>query len=138
MQNKGVIRLFAILLALACVYYFSFTYFAWKVENEAKDYVAAYAQRPNVLKAAEKFAKGDTVKKRFYLDSIQLRTSDVYLDSVKAVPVYPVFGFTYEECKEKSINLGLDLRGGMNVTFEISEADIISKLSDNNPDPGFN
>ncbi len=138
MQNKGIIRLFAILLALACVYYFSFTYFSWKVENEAKEYAQNYVLRPNVIKAAETFAKGDTTVKRFFIDSTQVRANDVYLDSVKAVPVYPIFGFNYEECKEKSINLGLDLRGGMNVTLEISQADIIQRLSDNNLDPVFN
>jgi SecD/SecF fusion protein len=138
MQNKGIIRLFAILLALACIYYFSFTYFSVKTENDAKEYAKEYAGRNSILDSAKKFAHGDTVKQRFFLDSIQLRENDTYMDSIKGKPVYPVFDFTYEDCKERSINLGLDLRGGMNVTLEISEADIIRKLSNNNNDPIFN
>ncbi len=138
MQNKGIIRLFAILLALACIYYFSFTYFSVKTENEAKVFAKDYAGRPSVIDSAKKYARNDTVKQRFFLDSIQLRENDAYMDSIKGKPVYPVFDFTYEDCKERSINLGLDLRGGMNVTLEISEADIIRKMSNNNNDPIFN
>jgi SecD/SecF fusion protein len=138
MQNKGIIRVFAILLALSCIYYFSFTYFSVKTENDAKKFAKDYASRQTIVEAAKTFSKGDTAKQRFYLDSIQLLANDKYMDSIKAVPVYPGLGFTYEDCKERSINLGLDLRGGMNVTLEISEADIIRKMSDNNNDPAFN
>jgi len=138
MQNKGVIRLFAILLALACVYYFSFTYFSTKTENAAKEYAADYVGQKSVMDSAKLFAKGDSVKSRFYLDSIQLQTNDDYLRRVKDSEIYPLFKFTYEECKEKSINLGLDLKGGMSVTLEISEGDILRKMSGNNTDIAFN
>jgi len=138
MQNKGIIRVFAILLALSCIYYFSFTYFSVKTENEAKQFAQEFASRPAITEAAKKFGNGDTVKQRFYLDSMQIHANDTYMDSMKGKPIYPVLDFTYEDCKERSINLGLDLRGGMNVTLEISEADIIKKMSDNNNDPGFN
>lgn len=138
MQNKGVIRLFAILLALACIYYFSFTYFSTKTETAAKDYAADYIGQKNVVDSAKKEGKGDSVKTKFYLDSIQLQATDDYLKRIKDSVVYPLFGFTYEECKEKSINLGLDLKGGMSVTLEISEGDIIRKMSGNNNDIAFN
>ncbi|HSY75236.1 MAG TPA: protein translocase subunit SecDF, partial [Bacteroidia bacterium] len=140
MQNKGIIRLFAILLALACVYYFSFTYFSAKTEGEAKDYSFEYVKRPGVVKLAEAYAKGDSARKRIFLDSMQISANDQYLDSVKSKPVYDMLitQYNYEECKEKSINLGLDLRGGMNVTLEIAEADIIKKMSNDNPDIIFN
>lgn len=142
MQNKGVIRLFAILLALACVYYFSFTYFSAKTESAAKEYAADYVSQPSVIdsarKIAEKAGKDSAVKERFYIDSVQLQTTDNYLKKVKDSVVYPLFGFTYEQCKEKSINLGLDLKGGMSVTLEISEGDILRKMSGNNNDPAFN
>jgi SecD/SecF fusion protein len=138
MQNKGVIRLFAILLGLACIYYFSFTYFSVQTEDAGKEFAQQFANRPGVLDAAKKFAQGDTVKQRFYLDSVQLHANDQYMDSIKGKAIYPILDFTYEDCKERSINLGLDLRGGMNVTLEISEADIIKKMSDNNNDPTFN
>jgi SecD/SecF fusion protein len=138
MQNKGVIRLFAILLALACVYYFSFTYFSTKTDNAAKEYAADYITQKAVIDSAQKEAKGDSVKSRFFLDSVELQTSDDYLKRIKDSVIYPFFGFTYEQCKEKSINLGLDLKGGMSVTLEISEGDIIRKMSGNNNDIAFN
>ena len=138
MQNKGIVRLFAILLALACVYYFSFTYFSIKTENTAKEYAQEFVSRAGIVKAAKDFAKGDTVKQRFYIDSMQIHANESYMDSIKAVAVYPLLDFTYEECKERSINLGLDLRGGMNVTLEISEVDIIRKMSGNSTDMVFN
>lgn len=99
MQNKGAIRLFAIVLALVCLYQLSFTYFSRKVEKDAKE-----------------FAQGDKTRERAYLDSIS--------DEV----VYNFFWmrkYTYMECKEKEINLGLDLKGGMNVILEVSVEDII-------------
>lgn len=140
MQNKGIVRLFAILLALACVYYFSFTYFSAKTEGEAKDFAQNFVTRPGLVKLAEAFAKGDTARKRNFLDSTEVSANDRYLDSVKNKTVYDmgIAQYSYEECKEKSINLGLDLRGGMNVTLEISEADIIKKMSNNNTDVVFN
>lgn len=137
MQNKGIIRIFAILLSLACIYYFSFTYFSTKTEREGKDYSQQYASRASVIEAAKKYSAGDTVKEKFYLDSVEIAVNDKYMDSIKTKAVYPLLGFSYEDCKERSINLGLDLRGGMNVTLEISEADIIKKMSNNNTDPIF-
>lgn len=106
MQNKGVIRLFAIIFALACLYQLSFTYVANKVESDAEEY-----------------AQGDLVKKQRYLDSINSQTVyNIGFDE-----------FTYAEVKEKEINLGLDLRGGMNVILEVSVKDILRELS-SNPD----
>ncbi len=138
MQNKGVIRLFAILLSLACVYYFSFTYFSTKTENLARQNAADYIDSKVVKDSAMRYAKGDTVKARYFLDSLQLTANDNFLKRVKDSSVYPLFNFSYEECKEKSINLGLDLKGGMNVTLEISQADIVRRMSNNNQDIGFN
>ena len=140
MQNKGAIRLFAILLALACVYYMLFTYVTSKVERQASAYATKYTQRPDVEAAAEKFAGQDPAKKLFYLDSIAAIQTDNYLDSVKKKVVYSIgiTKFTYEDCKEQEINLGLDLRGGMNVTLQISEGDIIRQMSNYSPDKVFN
>jgi preprotein translocase subunit SecD len=63
----------------------------------------------------------------FYVDSLKEKLVDRYLDSVKTQPVYDLIiaSYSYEECKKREINLGLDLRGGMNVTLEISVADIL-------------
>jgi len=107
MQNKGFVRIFAILLALVSAYYLSFSL----VDN-------------HIEKNAEKIAQGDKTKLAYYLDS--LATEKVYM------------GLTYAECREKVINLGLDLKGGMNVILEVSVPDIIRSLSNNNPDKNFN
>jgi SecD/SecF fusion protein len=109
MQGKGVIKFFAIVLALSCLYQLSFTWVTRKVENDA-----------------EVYSKGNEQKKKAYLDSISTQ------------PVYPLFGHTYQYCKNKELALGLDLKGGMNVTMQISLGDLIKALADNNPDPAFN
>ncbi|WP_421754494.1 protein translocase subunit SecDF [Croceimicrobium sp.] len=110
MQNKGVIRLFAIVFALACIYQLSFTYITRSVESDADDYAA-----------------GD------------LERRESYLDSVRSEVVYNVLidEFTYAEVKEKEINLGLDLRGGMNVILEVSVKDILREISNQSKDIVF-
>ncbi|GAB2685407.1 protein translocase subunit SecDF [Mucilaginibacter koreensis] len=109
MQGKGVIKFFAILLALVCLYQLSFTWVTRKVEDDAATY-----------------AKGNAQKEKAYLDSISTQ------------PVYPVFGHTYQYCKDRELALGLDLKGGMNVTMQISLSELIKSLSDNNQDKTFN
>jgi SecD/SecF fusion protein len=111
MQNKGAVRLFAILLAIVCLYQLSFTIFTKNVENAAKDY-----------------AKGDTKKEALYLDS--MNNEEVYPLLVK--------NFTYAECKDREINLGLDLKGGMNVTLEVSVPEIVRAMSNYSADANFN
>jgi SecD/SecF fusion protein len=98
MQNKGAIRFFTIVLALVSVYQLLFTVFAQKVERDARE-----------------IANGD------------VRIERSYLDSMKGEIVYNVLfkKYTYQECKEREVNLGLDLKGGMNVILEIAVEDII-------------
>ncbi len=109
MQSKGVIKFFAIVLAIVCLYQLSFTWVAQNVEKNARNY-----------------AKGNPEKEKSYLDSISTQ------------PVYPIFNHTYQYCKEKELALGLDLKGGMNVTMQISLAELVKSLSDNNTDQAFN
>lgn len=79
-------------------------------------------------KKAKEYANGNAAKESYYLDSIATE------------PVYNlgVAKFTYKECKEKQLNLGLDLKGGMNVTMEVSVVDLIRSMSGNSTDPAFN
>lgn len=139
MQNKGAIKIFAILLALACIFYLSFTWVTRGVETEAKEYAESISSSAGVQATAKKYANGDATKELFYVDSLKEKLVDKYLDSLKNQPVYDLLiaNYTYEECKKREINLGLDLRGGMNVTLEISVADIVKNLSNNNPDAAF-
>ncbi len=108
MQNKGFIKVIAILLALVCLFYLSFSLVTSHYQGKAEEYAA-----------------GDQVKYKEYIDSIS--TEKVYLGY-----------YTYQKCREMEIGLGLDLKGGMNVTLQISVADVLKSLSNNNPDVNFN
>jgi SecD/SecF fusion protein len=109
MQSKGAIKLFAILLTLVCIYQLSFTLITRNVEKDARE-----------------ASNGDPVKEKAYLDSMNTQE------------VYPLFGFTYKKCKENEINLGLDLKGGMNVTMEVSLVDLIRSMANYSKDGTFN
>lgn len=139
MQNKGAIKIFAILLALACIFYLSFTWVTRGVESEAKEYAESISSSAGVQATAKKYANGDATKELFYVDSLKEKLVDKYLDSLKNQPVYDLLiaSYTYDECKKREINLGLDLRGGMNVTLEISVKDIVKNLSNDNQDAAF-
>ena len=106
MQNKGLVRIMAVCLALVCAFYLSFSLVTSHYDKAAKEYAA-----------------GDDAKE--YL----------YLDSIAAKKVW--FGYTLKECREKEINLGLDLKGGMNVTMEVSVPDILDALSGHNETPNY-
>ena len=112
MQNKGAITLLAVALALVSLYQLFFTYKTNQVENAAKE-----------------FANGNPIKEKEYLDSVANQ------------PVYNFLGlakFTYKECKELELNLGLDLKGGMNVTMEVDVVDVVKSLANHSTDPAFN
>ena len=116
MQSKGAIKLLAILLAIACIYQLSFSFKTRSVEKKAAAYAAAY--------------DGDERSER----------EQYYLDSVQNQPVYNLGfrKFTYKEIKEKELNLGLDLKGGMNVMLEIQVEDVVKSLAgDSKNDPAF-
>lgn len=140
MQNKGAIRLFAILLAIACIYYLSFTLVTTSAETKAKEAAEQYINRSDIAAAANTYAQGNEARKNHFIDSLSTFANDRYIDSIKKTPIYNlgITKFTYEDCKEQEINLGLDLRGGMNVTLEVSVADIIRQMSNNSPDKTFN
>ena len=108
MQNKGFIRVVAVLLTLICLFYLSFSVVTAIYNNKAKEYAA-----------------GDEAKYKHYIDSIS--TEKVYW-----------WYYTYQQCREMEISLGLDLKGGMNVVLELNVADVIRSLSNNNQDENFN
>ncbi|HYG18704.1 MAG TPA: protein translocase subunit SecDF [Ohtaekwangia sp.] len=115
MQNKGLIIFLSAIVAIWCFYILSFTFVSNRIQREA---IAAATSSDGV---------------------IDLNKKQAYLDSVWNVPVYNLFGasFTYQEVKAQELSLGLDLQGGMHVTLEISPADIVKGLSENNQDPAF-
>jgi SecD/SecF fusion protein len=113
MRSKGAIWTLAIAFALACIYQLWFTFKTNQVRKDAKDY-----------------AQNDPVKEEYYLDSIASENVYNFLFGLKK--------YTYRECQEREINLGLDLRGGMNVILEVSVADVIKSLSNYSKDTTFN
>jgi SecD/SecF fusion protein len=139
MQNKGAIRLFAILLALACTYYLMFTWVAAGIEKDADMYAHGYADRADMVTASKKGGAASVVDQRTYLDSVVNARTNFYKDSIKKLSVIDIglFKYTYDEVKDRQLNLGLDLKGGMNVTLEVSVAEIIRGLSNNSNDPAF-
>lgn len=132
MQNKGAISIVAFLIALASLYQLSFT---WATRHNEKK-AAAYA---NAAVEAEKktpaFQEVSDLDKAFYLDSLYNVKERFYIDSITSEKVF--LGFTYKEIKEKEVNLGLDLKGGMNVMLEVKLADLVVALSNNNESPKF-
>lgn len=110
-MSKGLIKFLVIVVSLACLYSLSFTFVTRKVENDAA-----------------KHANGDMAKEKAYLDSIA--GEDVYNLGIAK--------FTYREAKANELALGLDLKGGMNVTMEISLDELITNLADNPKDANFN
>ncbi len=118
MQNKGLIKLFAILFGLVSLYQLSFTWFTNGVEDKA----AAYAE-----------SKSDNAKEIARLERI-------YLDSVANKPAIDLgfAQFSYNDIKDKEINLGLDLKGGINAILQVSVKDILVGLSNESKNPIFN
>ncbi len=116
MQSKGFIKLIAVLLAVACVYQLSFTFKTRGVEKDAAAYAAAFPLEQ------------------------QAEAEQHYLDSIQNLPVYNLGfkSFTYKQCKEKELNLGLDLKGGMNVMLEVQVEDVVKALAGASAqDPAF-
>lgn len=111
MQNKGAIILLAIVLGLVSVYQLSFTGATYKVKSDAR-----------------KYARGNLVKEANYIDSISTLPKEKW----------SFLGNTFKECLKKELNLGLDLKGGMNVILEVAVEDILKAVSNYNPDKNFN
>jgi SecD/SecF fusion protein len=111
MQNKGLIRLFAILFGLVSLYQLSFTYFTNKVEDDAIEYAMRNLDSTDVRQQA--------VLEQKYKDSV----------SNKEVVDLLITKYTYNEIKDKEMNLGLDLKGGINAILQVSVKEVLIGLS---------
>ena len=119
MQNNSLIRVFGVLFAIVSIYQLSFTFITSNVEKQASRYASQIVSEDenNYLEVRDKKA-------------------NAYLDSIGNNPIY---GFTsYNDAKEKELNKGLDLKGGINVILQISIRDILSGLTENTKNPQFN
>ncbi|WP_165732523.1 protein translocase subunit SecDF [Polaribacter sp. 20A6] len=120
MQNKGLIKLFAILFGLVSLYQLSFTFLATKVEDDA----VAYAE-----------SKGDNI------DARQKATFErKYLDSVANQEIINlgIASYSYNDVKDKEMNLGLDLKGGINAILQVSVKEVLKSLANDSKNVAFN
>ncbi|MBR4912107.1 MAG: protein translocase subunit SecDF [Bacteroidales bacterium] len=131
MKNKGLILFFTILIALVCIYCLSFSFASWRVENKA----AKFANDPTAIAEVKKAANGDVMLEKHLVDSLVDARTRQYLTGMNDSTVY--LGNTYKQCKYKELNLGLDLKGGMNVTLEVSIPDAVKSLATNTGDQLF-
>jgi len=120
MQNKGLIKLFAILFGIVSLYQLSFTFFANKVEDDAQQ----YAQKNSPENDARELANFE----RNYLDSL----------GNKEVVNLLVTKHTYDDVKDKEMNLGLDLRGGINAILQVSVKEVLKSLANDSKNEAFN
>ena len=111
MRNKGLIIALTLVVTALCAYFLFFTYVSRGVQEKAVVY-------------ATKNGKLDEGQRQHYLDSVWRA---------------PVFGpFTYREVRQSELGLGLDLKGGMHVTLEVSPVEIVRAMSGNSKDAAFN
>ena len=129
MQTKGFIRVLTYALILICLFYLGFTVVSNHYQKEAEQKALAVAGIKSADTSNEKYKAA----------------LNEYLDSIANKKVYPILmskffntGYTFQEVREKELGLGLDLKGGMNVTLQISVPDILRALANNNPDKKFN
>jgi SecD/SecF fusion protein len=120
MQNKGLIKLFAILFGLVSLYQLSFTFLATKVEDDAKEYAN--------VKGIDSDARQKATFERTYLDSV----------ANKKIIDLGVAEYSYNDVKDKEMNLGLDLKGGINAILQVSVKEVLKSLSNESKNVVFN
>tara|TARA_B110000263_G_scaffold113248_1_gene98834 strand:- start:2344 stop:5358 length:3015 start_codon:yes stop_codon:yes gene_type:complete len=115
MQNRNFIKIIAIVFAVICIYQLSFTWIADRVESDAAQYAENFNEDEKAVKIKQ------------------------YLDSINSEEVYDILiaQYTYSDCKQRELNLGLDLKGGMNVTLEVMVVDVLKALANNSIDEVF-
>ncbi len=146
MQNKGLIRFLAIAFVLVCLFQLSFSFATRSVENKAKASAAKYvesAQGKSDIDACLKRQVNSDMSAAemknltaIVTDSLRATKETYYLDSMANEKVW--MGFTYKKCQAREINLGLDLKGGMNVMLEVSTVDVVKALANYTNDEVFN
>ena len=132
MQSKGAIRFVAILLILACVWQLSFSLVS---SIQTKKANAKAAEVAEAFKQTPAFSNLPESERDIYLDSLIKNEARRYTDSISSEKVY--FGYTFKNVQNKEINLGLDLKGGMNVMLQVQLEDLVKALAGNNQTAEF-
>ena len=136
MQNKGLIRFLTWAFVLVCLYQLSFTVVTSRVEKNAAKAADAYVQSSTAQNLINAKSHGDALYAQALKDSLLIDREAQYLDSMASEKVY--LGYTYRQCQAREINLGLDLKGGMNVMLEVSTVDVVRALAGHTEDSVFN
>lgn len=140
MQNfKGIVRFFTILLIVVCVLQLSFTFMARSVESDADSYASKFVPAttaPANLTPTQKLLFEDS------LSDLQKSYRRNYLDSVANKPIIDIWGlrdiYNYKFSRDHALSLGLDLKGGMSLTLEIKEDEVLRSLAFNSKSVTFN
>lgn len=132
MQNKGLIKFLTWAFALACLFQLSFTVVTTVIEGNAKTEAENYVNSKDVQAQIMQLANNDKNKAQILQDSIQQVKEESILLEKADQKVY--LGYTYRDCQSREINLGLDLKGGMNVMLEVSTSEVVRQLAGNHKD----
>ena len=130
MRNKGLFLFFSIVIAITCLYCLSFSFVSWRISKEANRFANDHAVIEEALLNITDPMRANQVK-----DSIVSARRAQFLADKNDERVF--LGFTFRQVRQKEINLGLDLRGGMSVTLEVSLPDVLKSLAENTDDPLF-
>ncbi len=146
MQNKGLIRFLAIAFLLVCLFQLSFSFATKRIENKAKAIAANYVEseqgQQDIAACVKRHGNNDMSAAELknvtsiVTDSLRNAKETYFLDSMANEKVW--MGFTYKKCQAREINLGLDLKGGMNVMLEVSTVDVVKALANYTNDETFN
>ena len=126
MQSKGAIKFVAVLLLIASLWQLSFTLVSNKQVKIAEEYAIEHADAAIMADAAYETLSAE--EQAFVYDSYKSKANRYYLDSISSEKVY--CGYTFREVQEKAINLGLDLKGGMNVMLQVQMEDVVRALAE--------
>lgn len=139
MQNKSAIWTFTILLTLACLFQISYSWVTNSVEKEAAE--EADRQLDSIIQTKQQMVVYGSDKfdmqKEIDQENLRSRLTEDYLKKVAHEPAYPILGESYQDCKKRELSLGLDLKGGMSVTIEVSIPDLINNLAGKTKTPAF-
>ena len=136
MQNKGLIKFLTWAFVLVCLYQLSFSFVTSRVEKNAAKAADAYVQSTTAQNLINAKSHGDALYAQALKDSLLIDREAQYLDSMASEKVY--LGYTYRQCQAREINLGLDLKGGINVMLEVSTVDVVRALAGHTEDSVFN
>lgn len=136
MQNKGLIRFLTWAFVLVCLFQLTFTLATGRVEKKAKTNAENYVASSEIQTKAAQIAEASARKVQDVTDSMRDAYQTHYLDSMATEKTW--MGYTYRQCQGREINLGLDLKGGMNVMLEVSTVDVVRALASHTTDTTFN